>query len=170
MFAALALLLGACGIDDFFGFAKPETRPCPKVLKISDASRLIKYQTGKGRDILDVEFEAGIGNLDWRCRYDDNMLIVELVVEIIVKKGPASRGDQVDLPVFVSILDKQENVIAKQVFNSQVEFKDARRRSGILDEFEQQIPLKSGQTGEDYAIVVGFQLTREQLGAVRQNR
>ena len=168
--AALALLLGACGVGDIFGFAEPETRPCPQVFKIGDASRLIKYQSGKGRDLLDVEFEAGIGNLDWRCKYDDDMLIVELAVEIIVKKGPASRADQVDMPIFVSIIDRGQKVLAKQVFNSQIEFEKGRRRTGSLEEFEQQIPLRSGQTGDDYAIVVGFQLTREQLGEVREDR
>jgi hypothetical protein len=65
------------------------------------------------------------------------------------------------------IIDYEQNIIAKQTFASKIEFRDGRRRAGVREEIEQILFLKEGEGGSDYEIIVGLQLTEQQL---QQNR
>ncbi len=98
----MVAVLTGCGL---FG-SEPDTRPCPTVLKLRDAARIVQYQEGEGRDLVDVKVEAGIGTVQLYCEYDENLLTVSVGVEVIVQRGPASRSSEIHLPVFVAVLNR----------------------------------------------------------------
>ena len=60
--------------------------------------------------------------------------------------------------------------LAKKVFDTEFEFEGNRNRIGATDELTQEIPLTSGDVGEDFDIFVGFQLSPEQLDYNRAKR
>ena len=161
------LLVSGCTL---FG-KNNETRPCPAVVKLEETSEAVQYADGKGRDLIDLRFSAEIGEIAWSCTYDGDTA-VEMVLEIrvLVDKGPAAKGQLAKFPFFVAITDKKQKILAKEVFVSEIEFPEGRRRAGVIEEVEQIIPLKTDQSGADYEIIVGLQLNREQLDFNRQRR
>ncbi len=160
--AGTMLVLSGCGI-----FGSGEVKVCPRVSLLNEAANMTRYRDGPGRDLIDVVYEAKVHDINWSCKYLDNRMRVEAVIDIIAQKGPASTGANAQVPFFVAIVDRNQNIIAKKTFDSEVEFRDGRRRAGVREEIEQTVFLKKDEVGDDYEIIVGLQLSEEQL---RQNR
>jgi len=156
-------VLAACGIFDEEG--RPP--PCPIAAVVGDARTLALYAPGPGRDLTDVRFEAAIGATVVACEFDENELTAELRVEIIAQRGPADRDRRGNFEYFVAIADRDRNILAKERFTMAIEFPGNRTRVGVFEELEQTIYLKPGESGDDYDIYVGFQLSEDQL---RENR
>ena len=161
----LVLLAGGCTL-----FQKPPPGPCPRVSVLSDAAKLVVFRPGPGRDLIDVEFEAEITPLGGGCNYVDRDRVIEMRLELRIAalRGPAAGGPTVELPYFVAIVGPGQAILAKQVFASPIEFEENRRRAGALEQTDQTIPLQEGQTGADYEVLIGFQLSAAQLDYNRQ--
>ena len=54
-----------------------------------------------------------------------------------------------------------------EVFDSVIEFERRQRRVGVREEIDQELSLAGDDSGANYEVLVGFQLTAEQL---EQNR
>ena len=163
--ASAGILLAACGI-----FGPGEVKVCPRVSLLNDAESMTQYRDGPGRDLTDVLFEAKVVDVNWSCKYLDNRVRVEAAIDIVAQKGPASEGANAKVSFFVGIIDYEQNIIAKKTFASEIEFRDGRRRAGVREEIEQILFLKEGESGDDYEIIVGMQLTEQQLKQNRRRR
>lgn len=159
---ALLLALAGCGV-----FSKEEVRACPDAVILADAKRITQFRPGVGRDLTDVEFEGEIARISGSCAYGKRDLTVTLVADLVATRGPAAAAEQANLPFFVAITDEARNIVAKQVFDSAIAVPRGQRRAGVREEIEQVIPLASGDASPYFEIVVGFQLSAEQL---EQNR
>jgi len=163
------VFLSACstGIDtDISEIFNPKTPPpCPRVSVLPNADSVTIFRDGPGRDLVDVLYEGVIAPVSGECFYEDDnsKLIVELVLRIGAIKGPAAVSQTQNFPFFVAIARNDKSILAKKVLNSPVEVQEGRRRGAVQEEIVQQIPLPSGLDGRDYTIVLGFQLTKEQL-------
>lgn len=156
-------LLAAC--DTLF--PSPQG-PCPTVSIVSDAARLTQYREGAGRDLTDVRYQAEISNVQFSCRYQrDGRLTAALAIDILATRGPAAEDTAANFPFFVAIADSRQNILAKQVFDSVIEFDRRQRRAGVREEIDQELSLVGEDSGANYEVLVGFQLTAEQL---EQNR
>ena len=152
------LLLAACGF-----LAPRETKICPRVSLLKIAEKMIRYREGPGRDLTDVRYGAKVLDIKSSCKYLDNRVRVEAVIDIVAQKGPAGKGVAARVPFFVAIIDNDQNIIAKKTFVSELDFRDGRRRAGVREEIEQIMYLKKGEAGTVYEIIVGLQLTKDQL-------
>lgn len=161
------LILSACsgGMDsDFFSMEK-RVLPCPNVSVLPNADNITIFRQGPGRDLVDVEFEGVIVPTSGECVYedDDSLVLAELILRIGAIKGPAATGQKKMFPFFVAIADKNKRILSKKVFESPVVIPEGKRRGAVQEEIVQRIPIMSGLSGRDYTIVLGFQLTSEQL-------
>ena len=152
------LTLGACGSP-----VSTTSLPCPDVSILAGSERLVLFKPGTGRDIIDILVEADMSNLGAACEYDDLRVDVETAFEIVAARGPKAGTSQVIIVFFAAIINPDGQVIAKETFESRIEFPENRRRVGVREQVVQQIPLKAQATGQDYQILVGFQLTPDQL-------
>ena len=162
LIAGCGLLLAACGF-----LAPGEIKICPRVSLLNKAEKMVRYRDGPGRDLTDIRYEAKVLDIKSSCKYLDNRVQVEAVIDIVAQKGPASKGVRIQVPFFVAIIDSGQNIIAKKTFASELEFLDRSRRAGVREEIEQIMYLKKGEAGAGYEIIVGLQLTKDQL---KQNR
>jgi hypothetical protein len=159
-----ASILASCswlGMDD----EKDEisTQLCPAASILGNAERVAQFKQGSGRDLIDVMFQAEIGKLNMTCRYLKGRVVSDISFELIAERGPAARTRHGDFDYFVAISDARGRVLAKETFRSRIAFAENRRRAGILEEIEQSIPLRKDEDGGGYEILVGFQLSEEQL-------
>ncbi|MDP6689547.1 MAG: hypothetical protein QF384_08635 [Alphaproteobacteria bacterium] len=156
------LSLSACSL-----FQSGSPKVCPRVALLNDAAKMTQYRDGPGRDLIDVVYEARVHDVKWGCKYVDSRVRVEVKIDIVAQRGPASSGDGAQVPFFVAIIDSAQNIVAKKVFQSEVEFRGGRRRAGVREEIDQTIFLKQGEHGSDYEVIVGLQVSEQQL---QQNR
>lgn len=165
----LGLVLAACG-----GPATTSTvPPCPRVGILADAARMTVFREGPGRDITDVQSLSQIGGFSGSCYYTDKQrtVMVDLRIEVTSERGAAANGPRsADLPYFVSILNKNREIIAQQDFILRADYPVNSVRVGLFDEIEQRLPLKDGEYGDAYEVLIGFRLTPDQLEWNRQNR
>jgi len=168
-FLFLSACAGSIGTD-FFS-ADKALLPCPKVSVLPNAGNITIFQEGPGRDLVDVTYEGVIIPISGECIYanDDAEVSAELILRIGATKGPAAKSQTQTFPFFVAIADKDNRVLSKKVFQSPVEVPEGQRRGAVQEEIVQTIPILSGRNGGDYTIVLGFQLTSEQLDYNRKS-
>ena len=170
----VALALGGCaGTKRFFkGMfgANPPLPPCPKVFIVGDAERLIKFRPGPGRDLTDVMYEGEIDNFRLVCEHEidedtkTGTLSLELTLVILVERGPANEDRQARYEYFVTLSDNSLNILKKELFASTARFEGNVTRFVFTDEpINMTIPLKAQQTGKDFQIFLGFQLSRDEV-------
>lgn len=156
----------------------PERPPpkCPVIQIVQDVSELTLFNAGPGRDLTDVTLEAKVvefgGFCDTDIDEDDRTGQVDVDMQVLfeVTRGPASTGRDAQISYFIAIVDNEENVLARETFDIAFEFEGNRNRIGIVEELSQRIPLKAGQEGEDFKVLIGLQLTEEQLDYNRAKR
>ena len=156
--SVLGLLVAACGL-----FEKDTVGKCPAVFILEDAKELTRFKPGPGRDITDILFEAEIVNFVGDCHYNEGEAEIELSVQIKVERGPANKIRQVAFDYFVAIPKFQSQSEGKSVFNVTGEFEGNRTLMLYQDDLDMTIPVKVPTDGAALEIILGFQLTPEEL-------
>jgi hypothetical protein len=142
---------------------KSDASDCPRLAVLDDVGKLTKFREGAGRDLTDVAYTARVAKADGFCTTEKSSVKVEMTVQLVVERGPAATGAPADLQYFVAITDAARRVIAKEVFPARIPFEANQRISGSNEEIEERIPLPAGAEPSDYSIVVGFQLSPEEI-------
>ena len=142
--------------------AAPTT--CPEVLVLAEAETVTLFAGGvnstRPRDVI---ARGRIGNFSGRCEYTTSSVQMDLDLQIIAERGPALAADVVSLPYFITVLNPEEQVIGREVFDLQVALEG--QNFGVRgEELAQTITLPRGpQSGPFYQVIVGFQLSDAQL-------
>ncbi|HEB80205.1 MAG TPA: hypothetical protein ENI79_07015 [Rhodospirillales bacterium] len=175
LFAGLILVLGAC---DTFSSAVPPP-PCPRPAIYAETANVTKFREGPGRDLIDVVAEGKIIGFSGGCNYDfdeetgEGVLTVEISVDFEAHRGTANKDRKAKFDYFISVTDQNHNVLSKGVFDVDIEFPGNRTRAGYTDDdppVNLEIPLQKGQIGEDFNILIGFQLSNDELTFNRRQR
>ena len=143
----------------------PNAGPCPVVGSVYDAARYVKMADGSGELYSDIEFTGEIVDVRIFCRYtEDFPLDAEIEIDFAYGKGPAATADGHTYPYFVAVTRRNGKVLARETFASQTEFrgKTLTEKSELVNRVT--IPRADGSiSGVNFEIVVGFELTAEQL-------
>ena len=164
----LLLLLPLSGCADLLGGGPRE--PCPRVSILRDAAEVTRFREGPGREPRDMRLQGRFGELASRCDLDDGRVVARTSIELLAERGPAASEPAQDLAFFVAVIDPSERILAKEVFHTRFEFAADGRRSAVVEHVEQRFTLRPGEYMARYAVLVGFQLTREELDHNRRDR
>ena len=156
--SALGLLVSGCGL-----FGDDVKYRCPAVFILDDARELTRFKPGPGRDITDILFQAEIVNFVGDCDYDEGRAEIELSVQIRVERGPANKGREVAFEYFVAMPQFQSEAEGKRVFSVAGTFEGNLTRMQYQDDLEMTIPVKAPTDGAAVEIILGFQLTPDEL-------
>lgn len=161
---AAPILLTACETLSSLDFSPdPEILPpCPRAVVGEGAGRLTRFD-GAGEDPTNVVFEAEIGDLAGTCIYDDTEISVDMQIQIIASRGPAATDDSAGFNYFVAVTRTDKTILARETFDAVIELPGNQTRNEIIDEIEQTIPIPEGGSGANLVIVVGFEMTSEEL-------
>jgi len=165
--AALALTLIAAGCSS----KKPEPA-CPRGVIPADASTVTRFRDGPGRDLTDVLVTANILNiLVDQCKYDKNSVeVTNFQIAITADRGPADRSKAADFEYWIAIVDPDKKILTRKTFNLHFDFSELNHVGTVVADLEPRIPLPDIMKAPDYQIVVGFQLTPEELAWNRKQR
>ena len=162
LFVALAAILSGCGV-----FGKKKQLPCPRVVPLKDAQRLIKFAPGGGTDLSAMLYEMRVARIAPKCTYRRDEVEVDLALTVHARRGPADTARQAPGQYFVAIMDPRNRIVAKRIFDVNVSFPVNVNSGSFTDSRVQRIPIAKGRSAAGYAIVVGLQLTAEDLRANR---
>ena len=165
--AAAALLVAGCSWWSGEAREQVVARGCPNAGVLSDAARMTEYRAGGGRDITDVAYRWELLDAVADCTYSGSTIDVDYALSMGVSIGPAADRRVVTAPVFVAVTRNGESVLQKTTFEAEVEFEPGQRTAVYTRTFE-GLEFEVGEdNGVIYDIVLGFQLTPEQ---VQENR
>lgn len=143
--------------------ADPNPGPCPSAYALADASRLVQLR-GEER-LANVGFTGEIIGVRSFCRYyGDEPIIANLEIDFGFGRGPAADAASHTYQYFVAVTRRDEAVIHKETFAVRPNFRGNDRvyLSEDIDYIE--IPRASETTsGTNFEIIVGFELTPEEL-------
>ena len=177
---AAGLALAGCGVYDSMSeslFGKEKPLVCPRVSVLLEGASITKFRPGPGRDIIDIIYQGEIRDVTYSCEFDIDgdtragTVAVELSLVIEAERGAADRERKATFQYFVSIPKFRPLPQGKAIFDTQVEFPGNRSRVTWTDKkVPLEIPLKAGQSGSDFEIIVGFQVSREEMEFNRRRR
>jgi hypothetical protein len=158
----IALLVGGCS-------SNKKAEVCPRVAALSEAGSLTRFAPGPGRDILDVDFQGEVTDLVAQCDFADakgaRLVAVQLAPVFTLSRGAANTNRKADFTYFVSVV-RNEAILSKQLFEVASTFAGNRSRIVVKDDDPPvmiDIPLPYRAAENEYEILVGFQLTAEEL-------
>jgi len=164
----LAALLAGCGTTGRLAQSldsTPNSGPCPVVGSVYDAARYVKFATPEGNIYTDIAFTGEITDVRMTCRYTGDVpLVAEVEIDFAFGRGPQADGRVHDYPYFVAVTRRNGKVLAKEYFSTRAEF----NRGDVTGATERvsriTIPRADESiSGVNFEIVVGFELTPEQL-------
>lgn len=175
---ALVLVLGACGEGGVRGGGRGEApvqqtlRPdCPETITIRDFADLRRYRAPGSHDLTDLVVEARISGVAGRCEFRDRRRNVEVTLALTMQatRGPASEDRRVVLPYFVAVMDREDRILNKEIFEVVGEFPANRSRVRMTgEEVALTLPITADRPPASYTVVVGFQLTETELALNRR--
>ncbi|WP_298913398.1 hypothetical protein [uncultured Algimonas sp.] len=147
--------------------------PCPRAFALFDASRIVEIR-GAEEKYDNVGFTGEIAAVRSLCRYvGDNPITGDVDITFDLGRGPAVAGQsEAVYQYFVAITRKNVAVIDKQTFPLQVSFPYGQDRVRITKSIEDFSIARASDTtsGENFEIVVGFELTPSQRAFNREGR
>jgi hypothetical protein len=162
--AAIAGLAAAC--------TSTPSAPCPGVSILGDASEITLFAQGRGQDLTDVAYSASIERVAGNCDYTraGDTVTSTVAARLVATRGPAAQASEETFVYFVAVVDKDQKILARERFDSTFTFQAGQRQAAAIEEIEQILPIRADLRGIDYEILVGFELTPEQLEFNRQER
>lgn len=120
------------------------------------------------RDAGTAKSEAGIAILSGiyaNCAYDDNAVTIAASLEITARGREGGTATSIPVTYFVAVTDPDRKIISKKTFTATVPLSGGH---GQLEETLQQvIPAPKTMDARWYEVLVGFQLTPEEVAANR---
>ncbi|WP_233356078.1 hypothetical protein [Henriciella aquimarina] len=145
--------------------------PCPPVAILYDASRIVELD-GDSASYTDIAYTGEMTNVELFCRYvEDEPLRAEIELDFAFGKGPKGTSNQHTYNYWVAVTRRSSKVLAKQYFSV-----DANFAGGKVDGHQEVIQdiiiprADSTISGANFEVVVGFDLTEEQLAFNREGR
>lgn len=144
---------------------------CPRAAILGDAQQMTRFAPAGTGAARQIEFEAEIADLASGCRLertrDGREVLVAAVAPVIVtRRGPANGSGRASFFYFVSLIAPDRSIVTKESFATDARFeRDATRVERREDDppVTIDIPLRRGASAADFEIVVGLQLSPDEL-------
>jgi hypothetical protein len=156
----ISALTGCSSISvPFFG-KKSEaaaTPACPAAVILHPLANTAVFNTGGG-DLkpLNVTWYGVFSDISTSCKIAGDTLHASLDNIIVAERGPAVRGNDVDLNYFVALTAGDQTILGKKSFSVHVTIPDTSKRGGVSDHVEVAFAT-GGHPLADLTITVGFQ-------------
>jgi hypothetical protein len=156
--------LSGCGHIPFIGKSSDESAAaCPGAAVLKPLSQTATFTgPGNGMRPTDVVYYGILSEVDAKCVTNGDTVHASLDVVIAAERGPATKGDSVDLTYFLAVVGPGENILSKKSYGVRVEVPHDAKRAGMNDHIEADIPL-GGQAAGALQIVAGFQQTPQTI-------
>jgi hypothetical protein len=167
-----AAALAAAAVLALAGCSSKSTRAgltCPPVQGAPGADTIVFFGPG-GHEAKDVTAGARFFKLDATCAREKVGVAVNATITFYVQRETAlTKG--VQLPYFVALVDPSQHLLNEEAFQTKIAFTGADAYTESSPErITVHIPVKNDSEASAFTVVVGFQLTADQLAFNRSTR
>jgi hypothetical protein len=153
-----ALILAGCSSD--------KSGDCPTITGITDASIQTVFRPGSSEDPSNVLYTAEITGVTGDCDIDKKKHTADsnLQISFRVTRPPSGGEVHYSVPYFVAVTKGTERILARRSYAVAVTLAPGQTTAVVNDRVESTAlhPDKDKQP-YDYQILVGLQLTKDQL-------
>ncbi len=152
---------------------RPNVGPCPLMGVLYDNSRLVSFVGEDTSRYAGITFTAEMQGVRGLCRYvEADPIAMSIEIDMAFGRGPAATADRQTYRYWVAVTRRGRAPIEKAYFDVDVRW---RRGEQVVTRTEQieriEIPRANAEvSGENFEILVGFELTPEQLQFNRDGR
>lgn len=171
--AALAGLLSSCqSVQQVLADPVPNIGPCPSAMSLYDAHRLVELRAGEVA-YENIGFTGEVLAVRSLCSYyGERPILANLEIDFGFGRGPAAEGSERTYEYFVAVTRRDMAVMAKEVYPIRVRFAPDQDRVFLTETIDAiSIPrANEGTSGVNFEILVGFELTPEQIAFNRSGQ
>lgn len=141
---------------------------CPPIEQLPQLSVFHEFTDPTNPSADNKMATVNIVNIAGRCNKEGDFLSVTLDITFNSMLGPKGRSRPSDrpffsFPYFISVMDNQNTVLAKEVFAVSTSFEQGEEAISTIETIKQNLPLNSDGSVPAYIMQVGFELSEEQL-------
>jgi hypothetical protein len=133
---------------------------CPSATTVPDLQTLANLVPNSEEP--KVESAGRIASVQSSCDKDKVGVATQLSIEFAALRT-TPRVEHLDLPYFVAIADSNGTILGKQEFRVDVPFPKDAPTARATENITAHLPLKNAELGNVYTVIVGFQLTKNEL-------
>lgn len=162
--AALMVGIAACAGHKDDEPELGEEVPCPPARLLSDTAHLTQFaETSAGTDAPAIRYEADLVSVSASCKRVRDLWSISVRVQASAGRVGPAPDEAVVLPLFVALTEYDRRVLDKKVVGLPVPLDRASRASVQIAVEGLSTPRYVLRAGPGYEILIGFQLTPEQL-------
>jgi hypothetical protein len=161
---ALSILATLTGCGHMpFSHSEDTAAACPAAVVLKPLAQTAVFNApGMAMRPTDVMYYGILSEIDAKCSTSGDTLQASLDVIIAAERGPATKGDSVDLTYFIAVVGPGDQILGKKSYGVRVDVPQNTKRAGVTDHIDAQIPL-GGQAPGSLRIVAGFQQTPQDV-------
>ncbi len=188
------LMLGACqtfeGLrDDAYDVAEgnifvagargrtPENllrSPCPQVEIVDDLSSISDFSHPRKQNKDHLISRVDLKSAESTCKLSSKTAVIDLKLLFNGKLGPkgrktASERPFFSYPFFVAVTTPTGKIMAKEIFAASITYAANENQHIYFENLRQIIPIKSKNQANNYRVLIGFQVTPDQLDYNREH-
>lgn len=148
--------------------------PCPPIEIVTDLSSISDFSDPLKMLQKNLISRVDMGNAQSTCQLSSNTATVDLKLAFKGVLGPKAKQKSSDkpffsYPFFVAVTEPNGRIMAKEIFAASLSFGTDESEHAYYENLRQIIPIKSKKHAKRYKIMIGFQLSPEQLEFNREN-
>ena len=148
--------------------------PCPQVEIVNDLSSISDFSSPKHQKKEYLISRVDLKSAESTCKLSSKTAIVDLKLLFNGKLGPKGRNKTSEkpffsYPFFVAVTTPSGKIMAKEIFAASITYTAKENEHTYFENLRQIIPIKNKNQANNYHILIGFQVTPDQLAYNREH-
>lgn len=139
---------------------------CPSAEAVPELAKYNEFKDLKKPSMDNLVSYAQIGQIQSKCEYGPQSVTIDVKLAfegVVGAAGRAGGTPSFSYPFFVAVTSPSGTILAKEVFAANMAYGPGQDRQVYNESMRQIIPIANKDAGSKYKVLVGFQLTKEQL-------
>lgn len=152
---------------------RPNVGPCPLMGVLYDTARVVQFSEANNQRYANISFTGEMQGVRGLCRYvDADPITMSMDIDMAFGRGPAATSDRQTYRYWVAVTRRGRAPIEKVYFDVNVRFPRGEQVVNVRERIEEIVIPRANEeiSGENFEILVGFDLTPEQLQFNREGR
>jgi len=161
---APTLLLGAVLlVAGCTRFTEGTNLSCPRAVFLGGTDTLVRFAPDAARTERNVAAQFELYDMQYSCRISSRRAEANVTFAVSGMRRSSAVAENHEVPYFIVVTNQQGAVVAKHNFTARLRFPAGGNAATITERVEVTLPLAEGQRAVGFELVVGIQLTREEL-------